>query len=319
MSKIKIGVARGGPSSEYDISLKTGANVLKFLPEKYEGVDILIDKQGAWHFDGRERPLANILSRVDLIFNALHGEFGEDGKFQQILEYHKMPFTGSGSYASAVIMNKFLTKKMLENVGIKIPRGFLIRKDDDVEDAVLKIFKNFSPPWVLKPTNKGSSVGVEIVNNFNDLKKNIDWIFLRDDKILFEEYIKGREATCGVLENFRGEKYYALPPIEIVPPEKNIFFDYEAKYNGETKEICPANFDLKTKREIENLARRAHMILGCKAYSRSDFIVSSRGIFFLETNTLPGLTSESLLPKSAAVAGLNMSGLIDHLIQTALV
>lgn len=317
MSKIKIGVVRGGPSSEYEVSLKTGANVLKFLPEKYEGSDILIDKRGVWHFDGRERHFVNILSRVDLIFNALHGEFGEDGKFQQILEFHKMPFTGSGSYASAVAMNKFLAKNILENTGMKMPRGFLIRKDDDLDSVVLKIFKNFSPPWVLKPVNKGSSVGVEIVNNFNDLKKNIDWIFLRDDKILFEEYIKGREATCGVLENFRGEKYYALPPVEIIPPEKNKFFDYEAKYGGETKEICPANFDLKTKKEIENLARRAHMILGCKTYSRSDFMVSSRGIFFLETNTLPGLTSESLLPKSAAAAGLAFPSLLDHLIQTS--
>lgn len=318
MSKIKIGVARGGPSSEYEISLNTGANVLKFLPEKYEGSDILIDKRGAWHFDGREQSFINIFRRVDLIFNALHGEFGEDGKIQQILECHKMPFTGSGSFASAVAMNKFLAKNALENEGIKTARGFLIRKDDDVEGAVSKIFKNFSPPWVLKPVNKGSSIGVEIINNFNDLKKNIDWIFLRDDKILFEEYIKGREATCGVLENFRREKYYALPPIEIVPPLKNKFFDYEAKYGGETKEICPANFDLKTKREIENLARRAHMILGCKVYSRSDFIVSPRGIFFLETNTLPGLTSESLLPKSALAAGLDFGGLLDHLIQTSI-
>lgn len=319
MSKIKIGVARGGPSSEYEVSLKTGANVLKFLPEKYEGSDILIDKRGLCYFDGRERPLENILSRVDLVFNALHGEYGEDGKFQQILEYHKMPFTGSGSYTSAVAMNKFLAKNALENAGIKIPRGFLIRKDDDVDSAVLRIFKNFSPPWVLKPVNKGSSVGVEIINNFNDLKKNIDWIFLRDDKILFEEYIKGREATCGVLENFRGERYYALPPIEIIPPEKNKFFNYEAKYSGETKEICPANFDLKIKKEIENLARQAHMILGCKAYSRSDFIVSPRGIFFLETNTLPGLTSESLLPKSAMAAGLNFPDLLDHLIRSSLI
>lgn len=317
MSKIKIGVIRGGPSSEYDVSLKTGENVLKFLPEKYEGIDILIDKRGVWHFDGRERTLPNILSRVDLIFNALHGEFGEDGKIQQILEFHKIPFTGSGSYTSAIAMNKFLAKDVLKNAGIKMARGFLIRKDDDLDIVVSKIFKNFSPPWVLKPVNKGSSVGVEIINKFDDLKKNIDWIFLQNDKILFEEYIKGREATCGILENFRGEKYYALPPIEIVPPEKNNFFDYEAKYSGETREICPANFDLKIKREIENLARKVHLILGCKAYSRSDFMVSSRGIFFLETNTLPGLTSESLLPKSAAVAGLNFGGLLEHIIKSA--
>ena len=198
-----------------------------------------------------------------------------------------------------------------------MPRGFVIKKDDDLNVTADKIFKNFSPPWVLKPHNRGSSVGVEIIGKIADLKKSLNWFFWHYDKILFEEYISGIEATCGVLENFRGEKHYALPVIEIIP--KNKFFDYAAKYSGETQEICPSNFDLKTKREIEDLTKQAHILLGCSDYSRSDFIVSpSRGVFLLETNTLPGLTSESLLPKSARAVGLNFEGLLNHLISEKL-
>ena len=335
MAKIRVGVLRGGPSSEYEVSLKTGENVLKFLPEKYEGRDILITKDGKWHSDGIERRPDKILRLVDVVFNALHGEFGENGKIQSMLEIHKIPFTGSDSFSSALGMNKFLAKQKFSEAGIKTPRGFVISKNDDLGAVAYRVFNNFSPPWVLKPLNKGSSVGVKIVDKFDDLKEKILEVFsfgnLTADtdifgeriigtapKILFEEYIRGREATCGVLENFRRVKHYALPVVEIIPPKTNTFFDYEAKYNGETREICPANFDLKTKRQIEEIAKKAHIVLGCRAYSRSDFIVSRRRIFLLETNNLPGLTSESLLPKSAAAIGLNFSDLLEHLIKSCL-
>lgn len=315
--KLRVGVLRGGPSSEYEVSLKTGENVLNFLPEKYEARDVFIDRDGMWHMHGIPCEVSRIVRDIDIAFIALHGEFGEDGKVQKILEYYNIPFTGSDSFSSAIAMNKFLTKEILAKTGIKTARGFLIKKDDDLNEAALKIFKNFSPPWVLKPVNKGSSVGVEIVHGFHDLENSLHWIFLNNDKILFEEYIKGKEATCGVLQNFRGEKYYALPPIEIIPPEKNKFFDYDAKYSGATKEICPANFDARIKKEIQEAVKIAHKSLGLNGYSRSDFVVSNRGIYFLETNNLPGLTSESLLPKSAAAVGLSFPFLLEHIIKSA--
>ncbi len=318
MAKTRIGVLRGGPSSEYEVSLKTGANVLKFLPEKYEGKDILITKNGAWHYDGKERPINKIFNEIDVAFNAMHGEFGEDGKVQTILETYKIPFTGSGAVSSALAMNKILAKKIFENAGIKMPRSFIIRRNDNLNETALKIFNNFSPPWVLKAKNKGSSVGVKIVDKFYELKNNIQEILSISEPIMFEEFIRGKEATCGILENFRRERHYALPVIEIIPSREFQFFDYEAKYGGTTKEICPSNFDIDTKRKIENLARKAHEILGCKAYSRSDFIVSKNEVYLLETNTLPGLTSESLLPKSAEVVGLKFEDLLEHLINLSL-
>src|SRR3989338_1452222 len=174
MAKIRVGVLRGGPSSEYEVSLKTGENVLKFLPSRYEGRDILLTRDGKWHFDGLENPPDKIFRHIDVIFNALHGEFGEDCKLQQILEAHKIPFTGSGSFSSALAMNKVLARKIFEGAGIKMPRGFVIKKDDDLNGAAAKIFKNFSPPWVLKPLNRGSSIGVKIINKLSDLKKGME-------------------------------------------------------------------------------------------------------------------------------------------------
>ena len=318
MPKIIIGVLRGGPSSEYEVSLKTGENVLKFLSPRYTAYDILITKDGKWHLNGLEKPPEKILRGIDVVFNALHGEYGEDGKVQLLLEDLKIPFTGSKSVSSAMAMNKFLARQIFEKAGIKIPQGFIINKNDDVTRTAFKIFKKFSPPWVLKPLNKGSSVGVEIIYKFSDLKKAIDWMFFSYGKILFEEYIKGREATCAVLENFRGEKIYAFPSVEIIPDAAKKFFDYEAKYGGKTREICPSNFPLSVKKEIENIAKKAHGALNCSGYSRCDFIVSPRGIFLLELNSLPGLTSESLLPKSAEAAGLDFSELLSHLINCAL-
>lgn len=319
MSKLRIGVLRGGPSSEYEVSLKTGENVLKFLPEKYEKYDVLITKEGDWIFNGVIKSVPKIIRGLDAVFIALHGEYGEDGKVQNILEHFQIPFTGSKSLASAFAMNKFLARHVFEKAGILMPKSILIRAGENISEISKKIFSQFSPPWILKPLSKGSSVGVKIISKFEDLENTIFHELFYNDKILFEEYIKGREATCGVLENFRGEKHYALPPVEIIPPEENNFFDYEAKYGGNSREICPANFDLKTKKEIEFLARKAHQVLGCKGYSRSDFIVSPRGIFLLELNNLPGLTSESLFPKSAATVGISFSDMLDHLIQISLV
>ena len=173
------------------------------------------------------------------------------------------------------------------------------------------------PLWVVKPASAGSSVGVNICSDLPELRKGIEKAFQYGDAILVEEYIKGKEATCGIIEDFRGEHCYALPVIEIIPPD-NTFFDYEVKYDGSTREICPAGFEKSVKRKIEKIARKAHEVLGCRHYSRADFIVSNRGVYLLEVNTLPGLTSESLLPKAAAAAGLEFPQLLDHLLKLAL-
>lgn len=316
---IRVGVLRGGPSSEHEVSLKTGEAVLAGLPEKYSGKDILLSKNGEWFFNGQFSYPGKIIRSVDVIFNALHGYFGEDGKVQQILELFKVPYTGSGMLASSLGMNKILSREAFARAGLNIPRAIIICKDEDYSEAARRIFKIMSPSWVVKPACSGSSVGVSIIHNFNDLIKAIETAFNFSEKVLIEEYIKGREATCGVVDNFRKQKYYSLPVIEIIPPLEHEFFNYQAKYSGGTREICPANFDSELKKEMEKAAVIAHQALGCRHYSRADFRISPKGkIYILEINTLPGLTAESLLPKALNAVGSSYPEFLDHLLTFAL-
>jgi len=318
MTKTRVAVLRGGPSNEYDISLKTGAAVLRNLPEQYQPIDVLIDKSGTWYARGAPRTPARVLAQCDVVFNALHGRWGEDGKLQRILHHFNVPYTGSGVLESALAMNKWQTKEIFRQRGLKTPVATLVRRHQTGPSFIRSLFRQFPQPSVVKPLQGGSSVGVTIAHNFNEFSNGFRVVFDDGDTALVEEYISGREATCGVIDDFRGEKYYALPPVEIVPPE-GAFFDYENKYNGETKELCPAlSFSKEEKDTIACLAKTAHSALGLRHYSRSDFIVSHRGIYILEVNTLPGLTEESLLPKACSAVGCSFSDLLDHLVQLAL-
>jgi D-alanine-D-alanine ligase len=322
--KPRIGVVRGGPSAEYDVSLLTGAAVLQALRDKladsYEPVDVLIDKAGAWHVGGVAIDPADSWRYFDLAWNALHGAYGEDGKIQAYLEAHGVPFTGSTSLASAIGMNKPLAKKILKDAGIKSPYWRELSSERfarEPEAMVEELFTSFLLPAVVKPAASGSSVGVSIVRTKADIAPALFEAAKHGDVILVEEYIPGAEATCGVIERFRGEELYALPPVEIRP--KNHFFDYKAKYAGESEEIVPARFPLATNRELEEAARAVHRILGLRHYSRTDFMIHPRrGIYVLETNTLPGMTQESLIPKALRAVGSDLHELIDHVIKLAL-
>lgn len=321
---IRVGVLRGGPSSEYEVSLNSGASILSALREdqngKYQPKDIFIDRQGNWHIDGLAIKPHDIAHKIDVIFNALHGTYGEDGKVQSFLETHGIPFTGSGSLSSALGMNKVLSKKIMASQGIKSPyyKELLTSEFKKApQETALMMFSSFSLPAVVKPTASGSSVGVSIVQKHTDWLPALLSAAEHGDSILIEEYIPGIEATCGVIESFRGKEVYALPVIEI--RSKTGFFDYDAKYKGMSEEIVPATFSQELKKEIEDLAIRIHNILGLRHYSRSDFIIHPRrGVYALEVNTLPGLTSESLIPKALHAVASDLRELADHLIQLAL-
>lgn len=319
MTKTKVAVLRGGPSREYEVSLSTGDSVLSSLDrEKYQPIDIFIDKSGLWHVAGVPKEPKAALANVDVVFNALHGGYGEDGKVQTILEHLGLPYTGSGVVPSAIAMNKTMTKKFLADSGIKLAHHKVIRRDDELAGNPYELFKVIPHPSVVKPNGSGSSVGVTIVRSFADLESALLKAFDSDDSIIIEEYIAGREATCGVVEGFRAQKYYALPTIEIVPAQTHDFFSYDAKYGGASQEICPSNFPEEIKKEIERLAVLVHRTLGLSHYSRSDFIVHpKRGIYFLEVNTLPGLTKESLIPKAVRAVGSELPEFLDHVITIA--
>ena len=294
MAKTRIGVVRGGPSNEYEVSLKTGAAVLGALDrEKYEPLDIVISKGGVWHIYGLPIEPHEVARRVDVIFNALHGYYGEDGKIQQILESHHIPFTGSGSLSSAIGMNKILAKEYFHRAGLKTPMYVLIeggtaKKEINATEAYLLAHSKFPLPYIVKPVSGGSSLGITLIKSRKDFTDALYKAFEIGDSVLVEEFIPGVEANVGVIEGFRGQSMYTLPAVEI-RPHSHDFFDYEAKYGDKVEEIVPATFSPSIKKELERLAVVAHSTLGLSHYSRSDFIVSPhRGIFILETNSLPG-------------------------------
>ncbi len=326
--QLRVGVLRGGVSPEYDISLRTGGTVLKHLPaEKYVPVDILITKDGQWHVGGRPADLPKVVRSVDVVWNALHGEYGEDGKVSRLLDHFSVPYTGSRALPSSLGMNKALAKEFFAKAEMKTPLSRVIQnrgagnteeRERFARETAFEIYRTITPPWIMKPVSGGSSVGTYVVNSYPQLVESILALAESETDTLLEEFIRGKEATCGVIDSFRGKETYPLLPVEIRPAHHKTFFDYEAKYGGETEEIVPGNFSRNESAEIQRLAALAHRTLGLRHYSRSDFIVTPRGIYILETNTLPGLTESSLLPKSLFAVGSSLPEFLDHIITLAL-
>jgi len=321
MSKIVVGVLRGGPSSEYEVSLDSGKTVLTNLPEKYRPVDVFISKNGEWHTDGLVRTPAKALDGVDVVFNSLHGEFGEDGQVQRILEGIQIPYTGSDSISSALGMHKARAKEAFARLGLKVPNHRIVLDEEDPALISREIFETMFLPLIVKPISTGSSVGMTFISNYRDLEDALKSAFKYGKGAMVEQYIKGRETTCGVLEKYRDNEHYALLPVEIICPSEKKYFDYDEKYSekSQTQKHCPGNFTHDEKRAIENAAVRAHQSLGLRHYSRSDFIMTPKGeIYVLEANSQPGLTEHSFLPLSLRTAGTEMPEFLDHVIELAL-
>ncbi|MBY0310007.1 D-alanine--D-alanine ligase [Patescibacteria group bacterium] len=320
MSHKRVAVLRGGPSAEYDVSMITGAAAIAALSELgYMVKDIIITRQGEWLDQGFVRNPEQLINGIDVAFLALHGAYGEDGTVQKIFERHRIPFTGSRSFPSAVAFNKILTKRALESHGIKMAKHQQLSQNDvtDVIETARAIASDFGPQYIIKPIASGSSVGTMFVRDAALLPQALEDALKQSGEVMVEEFIRGREATCGVLEGYRGERIYALPVVEIIPPDAAGFFNAEVKYNGATQEICPARFTYHEKAQIEEIARFVHDELGLSQYSRSDFILRDGRPYFLEVNTLPGLTAESLFPKAMKAVGGDLKQLIKHLIETA--
>ncbi len=314
-----VGVLRGGPSREHEVSLKTGASIIKHLPEDmFVARDIYIDKSGVWHDRGKPTPIERILRQLDVVFIGLHGEFGEDGEVQKILEKFGIPYTGGDALSSHFAMHKMLSKMKAREEGVLTPDFRYVERREDAEMVVADSIRSFHQPVVVKAVSWGSSVGVSIESGYGAVLGAVQKLFAEGaGGVLIEEYIQGREATAGVVEGLRGEKLYALPTVEIIPP-KDTFFSYNTKYSGETLEICPGNFSRTETEEIQRVAKVMHRALGLRHYSRSDFMVTKKGVYYLETNSLPGLTEHSLLPKALAAIGVPFPHFLSHLAMLAL-
>ena len=302
MSNLVV-VLMGGLSRERKISFLTGRACSKALKKKGYKVKEL-DAKG--HF-------VQILKKLKpkLVFNALHGKYGEDGFVQSILEALKIPYTHSGILSSSLAMDKELSKILFKKNKINTPKYFLLQRGD-ISDLKKKIIsRKIKFPMVIKPTNEGSSLGVYICKSMKKLETNYKKLIQNYNRILVEEYIPGKEIQVAVMGN------KALGAIELAPSRE--FYDYEAKYSSKakTKHIMPAPLSKKKYNEVLLIARKAHKVLRCRGITRSDFGFFKNKFYLLETNTQPGMTNLSLVPEIAQHAGISFIQLVDWIIKDA--
>lgn len=320
-------VLSGGPSPEHEVSLNTGKMVLASLDKKkYNVRPAIITKEREWKFQQGDKQIVldtaqaiPELRKADAVFVAMHGTFGEDGRIQGLLEFLQIPYTGSGVLASALAMDKLKAIEIFSRSGLKVPQNINFSATDwqkNKKNIIVSVLKNIKIPCVIKPVDSGSSVGVAMVKEKTALEKAIENSLKCGRRVMAEQFIKGDEVTCGVIEE--SGKPRALPPTQIIPKTAE-FFDYQAKYTaGASEEITPAKLPKKIIQEIQANALKAHHALGCRGMSRTDMIVSKNGIYILEINTIPGMTKTSLLPQAAAAAGISFPELLDKIIRAAL-
>lgn len=342
MKKLKVVVLMGGKSSEHEISILSGQQIVRNIDiKKYDVLPVVISKDGTkWQLTSRESILkldnpiklkgtdkeislasksieqqSSMMTdnKVDVVFIAMHGPFGEDGIVQGILTASGVNYTGSGVLASSIGMNKAMFRKVMAASKLPIPKYVVVDKNDSL-DYIFKTLGKF--PYFVKPVDQGSSVGSSIVTKSDELLKALKLSFKYSDLALVDEYINGLEVTCGVLGNKKPE---ALPVTEI-HPLKNNFFDYESKYTESgAEEITPARISKGLTKKVQTMAVDVYKTLGCRGFGRVDFILKDNKLpIVLEINTIPGLTPASLLPKSAATAGIEYSELIDKIINYAI-
>ncbi|MFR5266206.1 D-alanine--D-alanine ligase [Clostridium sp.] len=296
---MRIGVMMGGISSERDISLQSGKNIINNLDKsQYTIVPIEINEK---------KDVIEKVKDIDFVFLALHGQFGEDGSVQAILDSLGVPYSGCGFLSSCICMDKDITKKILAAEKINTAKWTVVKNINDINYETIK---NIGYPVFVKPNSGGSSVATVFVEKEQDLKKAIELALNYDKEVLVEEYIEGEEITCPVFNN------KTFPILTIKPTGK--FFDKESKYKkgGAAEEL--ANYDKETTRKIEETALKTYKALKCSVYARVDIILKDGIPYVLEVNTLPGMTKNSLVPKSAAAMNLNYSKLLDFIIELSL-
>jgi D-alanine-D-alanine ligase len=315
----RVAVIRGGPSEEHEVSIRSGQHVLDSLDRTlFSPTDIVITKGGEWLRNGRLRTPAEAVDGTDVAFIALHGAYGEDGGVQRELERHGVPYVGSTPLSAALAFHKAMAKDLVQRAGLRVPRHMIVGRSalTDTARMARSICSLFGSSYVLKPVRGGSAFGVRVAHNELELAHALYHVLVSYEQALVEECIEGREATVGIIDAFRGHSHYALPPVEIRSPRS--IFDFEARYGEMDHTVCPSTFGVQDKRELERLATLAHTTLGMRHISRSDFIVARDGIYYLETNALPGLTERSLIPKALSAVGSSTKEFASHILTYAL-
>lgn len=311
MKNRKIAVVMGGPSPEREVSLNTGQAILTALKKKGYDNAVAIDLNPSSFVDD----LRN--NKIDIVFNAIHGQYGEDGLMQGFLELLGLPYTGSGVLASAVAMDKAISKKLFLTADIITPDSRLYHKDDlkNGRDIAKEIIKDFGLPVVIKPNAQGSSIAVTIIEDKDRIQDALEEVFKYSDQVLAEKFIDGKELTVSIIGNSSPE---TLPIIEIVPNSGR--YDYHSKYTkGATTYLVPAPIDDCLTKKVQKTALDAYKLLGCRGVGRVDVMLGKDGIpYVLEVNTMPGMTSTSLVPQAAAAAGISFPDLCERILFLAL-
>lgn len=340
MEKIKVAVLLGGTSPERDVSIISGKYVTQGLREAGYivkpidpalGINQPDDEEKLFISAIRETPPteeelarfsnrnviecinSHLLDDVDVVFIVLHGKWGEDGTVQALLDLRGKKYTGSGVLASAIGIDKNMSKVVFKHYGVQTPDWFVVKKNRiDINEIRQKIEKTFSYPCVVKPNDQGSTVGLTIVHCPEEIEPAIELAFKYSDLVLVEDFIDGKELTVGILGNL------ALPVIEIIP--KGGIYDYYHKYTkGATEYIVPAQIPDEWTEKLKEQSIIAFESIGCKGFARVDFRVTEKGeIYCLEINTIPGMTGTSLVPKAAKAAGIEFPELVDRIVKIAL-
>lgn len=307
MAKPRVAVIAGGNSGEREVSLKSGLFIFQSLDRKKYNVEL--------YDPASDLPkIMSESSKIDVAFLAMHGRGGEDGTIQGFFELLNIPYTGSGVRSSATAIDKITAKTIYRANHLPVAKDLVLRRRDGLN--IDDVAKTLHLPCVVKPAREGSSLGMSMPETKKELEKSVVDAWNHDPFVLIEQYIEGREFTVATIGNENPE---ALPVIEIVTKHK--FFDFEAKYDPNiTEEICPAKINPKLAKKLQDLAIKAHLALGCRGASRTDMMYDKEKdeIYLLETNTIPGMTKESLLPKAAKAAGYTFSQFLDRMIECAM-
>lgn len=316
-----IAIAAGGNSSEFEISVKSAGEVHRLLSSKYRPYIIMIrgsnwfweDLKGRFHSIDKNDFSLNVDGekiRFDGVFIAIHGTPGENGLLQGYFDMLEIPYSSCGAFSSALTFNKQACKLFLKEYGIEMAKAVLIRKGEKIDPAA--IVAQTGLPCFVKPNDSGSSFGVTKVKKKEDFISAMEVAFRESDEVLVESFLNGREVACGVVKT--KNRTLVLPVTEII--SKNEFFDYEAKYTpGRSEEVTPALLPCTLGDEIQRLSLRIYEILGCNGIVRVDFIVVGDKPYFLEINTVPGLTRESIVPKQAAAYGITLGELFEMVVE----
>lgn len=321
---LNVAIVCGGDSGEHEVSMKSAGQVFLHLDrEKYNPFLVILSKNGWFcNIDGQEIPvdkdnftldIEGKKINLDLVFNAIHGTPGEDGKLQGYLDMMGIPYTSSGVTTSSLTFNKSYCKKVVASMGVRAANSVhLFRR---TVDPIYAVWEEIAFPCFVKPNNGGSSVGMSKVNKADELEPALQKAFHEDDEVLVEDFIKGRELTCGVL---RSEgKLIAFPITEII--SKTDFFDYEAKYNeGLAQEVVPADIPDDVSEKCKSISMNLYEKLNCQGVVRFDYIYSNYEFYFLEVNTVPGLSEQSIVPKMARAHGWTMTELFTRMIEESL-